>query len=283
MPVTGLPKALEALLITCIDEFELHNWHITNTKNGCMLKLNFSSDGHWNTGEPQVKTATYKKKSPSQEKRDSSRIKTFKSQKSGYGMVTRSKNKQPEVARKDNEAVHKQFDNSPVSVDSVVSVDAHCSPAINDSNSDVTIRSVNSSLHLKQDILNASYGNCEEPLFLGAHSNSDLNLQDLSLPESEPTEIGDLELDSDNRNNMALETAQIQDLHSMQFLTNLDQNSSCDMKPVDDRADNCSDLNCHFTKLHPEVTPTFGPGTMYKCNECGIQLCNFCLYMTMKT
>ena len=44
-------------------------------------------------------------------------------------MVTRSKDKQPETVRKDSEADHKQFDISPVSVDSVVSADAHCSPA----------------------------------------------------------------------------------------------------------------------------------------------------------
>ena len=68
MPVTGMPKALETLLVTCIDEFELHNWHISNTKNGCMVEINFNSGGHWNTGERQVKQVSNKKKSPSQEK-----------------------------------------------------------------------------------------------------------------------------------------------------------------------------------------------------------------------
>ena len=167
-------------------------------------------------------------------------------------------------------------------MDSVVSVDAHCSPALSDSNSEVTIRSVNSmhdsSLPLKQDILNATYHSCEEPLFFGALSSSDSNFQDLDLPESESNDIDNFEpaLNSDSRD-IAPETTHKQD-PDMQQLTNSNDNSSCDMKPDD------SDLNltCHFASLHPEVTPTFGLG-MYKCKDCGIQLCNFCLYMTMKT
>ena len=94
------------------------------------------------------------------------------------------------------------------------------------------------------------------------------------LSESEPIEHDNFELECDRRKDIVLETSHEQE-HDMQCLTSSAENSSDEKKPDD----NCLNLNCDFAKLHPEVTPS----GIYKCNDCGIQLCNFCLYMTMKT
>ena len=110
MPVAGLPKALESLLITCIGEFDLHQWQISNSKNGCMIKIKFNTGSHLDTVEPCVKSATYKKKSPAQEKQDSKRLETFKSQKTEHSMTTRSKSKGPEVKRSDSDMDNKVWE-----------------------------------------------------------------------------------------------------------------------------------------------------------------------------
>ena len=62
MPVTGLPKALEMLLVTCIDEFDLNGWQISNSKNGCILKIKFRTGSHVDTVKPCVQPVAYKKK-----------------------------------------------------------------------------------------------------------------------------------------------------------------------------------------------------------------------------
>ena len=268
MPVSGLPKALETLLTMCVEEFDLHKWQISNTKNGCMLKINFNSGSHCGTEEPQIKPVSYKKKTPAQEKRDSERIQAYKSQRSGYH--TRSKDKLPETARKDSTMDDKLLEISPVSVESAASIDVHCSPILSDSHSDETARSVkehNSFSPPNQDISNFNFDYSEDrPLTFGANSSTCNSDSIETLPSYCESIVAD-----DNRDNIDIRSDYDLDMQAL-----ADDNVKC---PAEKPYSFCMNTNCDLAKQCPDSKhpPSLDHG-YYKCDDCGIQLCCFCLY-----
>ena len=276
MPVTGLPKSLEALLITCIEEFDLHKWHISNTNFGCMIKINFNSGDHCSTAKPQIKTTSYKKKSPAQERRDNKRMDTFKIKKSEYHIVTRSKDKLPESARKDSESDDKQLDISPVSVQSAVSMDVNCSQVMQDNHSDVTFRSVNDSFSPLKQAINIESSDCDcqdEPLTFGVHSDH-LDSPNISPSETDyDNENDEFETVVDSEDKSYLNSQPASDVDSEPSSNLLDNsnhaNAECvvETKPYG----NCLTINCDLAKLHPSPfsTPILDHG-VYKCVKCDV-------------
>ena len=284
MPVAGLPKALETLLITCIEELDLYNRQISHTKNGCMLKINFNSGGHNGTGEPQIKPVTYKKKTPAQEKRDSKRIAAFKSHKSGYN--TRSKDKVPatETVRKDSVTDHKVLDISPVSVESVASIDVHCSPILNDSHSDETSRSVklvNNSISHKQDMLSFCSDDPEEvPLTFGVDYDSICNedlISDCDLVTNESGSVDTDESAMDESEQLPVGESEKTYMDGLGITCVTDSKVTDGECPSEKPYSSCMNMNCDLAKLHPNSTAMFDHG-YFKCNDCAINLCNFCLF-----
>ena len=94
LPVSGLPIALETLMNTLVDSFELKSWNIFNDFNGsCCLKIRWRPPQTSNVptgGEShQLKPLSYKKKSPSAQSRDYKRSATYHG--ATHQMRTRSK------------------------------------------------------------------------------------------------------------------------------------------------------------------------------------------------
>ena len=77
IPASGLPIALETLMNTLLDSFELKSWNIYNDFNGaCCLKIRWRppQNNSAPAGESQqLQPMKYKKKSPSAQNRDNNR------------------------------------------------------------------------------------------------------------------------------------------------------------------------------------------------------------------
>ena len=276
MPVAGLPKALESLLITCIGEFDLHQWQISNSKNGCMIKIKFNTGSHLDTVEPSVKSATYKKKSPAQEKRDGKRLETFKSQKTGHNMTTRSKIKEPELKRSDSNMDNNLLDISPISVESTVSVESNCSAVVNENQSFGTIRSFNSVLDsvspIKEGMLEF-----EEPFNFGVSSPFSPK-QSNSQASSETVADAERGVEhcvptDDECDDMVCDTET-----DLQVLTTTDAPSPC---PKEEKLKSfCWKKHCEVAKTKSTYQghtcePLF-ESSYYECTNCGIELCERC-------
>ena len=76
MPVQDLPKTLKCLLDVLVDVNTLQSWNIFEEKNGqVVVKLRFDS-GHYSP--PSKDPVVYKRKAPSQVKRDGDRLATYR-------------------------------------------------------------------------------------------------------------------------------------------------------------------------------------------------------------
>ena len=75
IPVQDLPKTLKCLLDVLVDVNTLQSWNIFDEKNGqVVVKLRFDS-GHYSP--PSKGPVAYKRKAPSQVKRDGDRLATY--------------------------------------------------------------------------------------------------------------------------------------------------------------------------------------------------------------
>ena len=287
MPVAGLPKALETLLVTCVEEFDVNGWQISSNKNGCMVKINFRTGSHMDTVKPHVQSATYKKKTPSQENRDQKRLDSYKTQKSGYGITTRAKSKDTEVTRKACEDDHKLLDISPVSIESAAPMESNCSPVISENQSDETTRSFNSTYDNVTPLKGMlTFHSDDVPLTFGDDSPSDLEHCDsgsvcdyagmqvggdseiMVLPDEQPTvEASDTDCDQ-----LVTETNNDDD--------ELDYYGNCECTPEDKPYSTCMQIFCDLAKMnpHPDQQPMFRNG-YHKCSRCGIQLCGECYFL----
>ncbi len=77
MPVYGLPVTLEILLESFVEGHILKNWNVFSESQSLVVKLKYdlnnSPDTHTNTGQATPVNMAYKKKAPSQVKRDTMR------------------------------------------------------------------------------------------------------------------------------------------------------------------------------------------------------------------
>ena len=112
----GLPKTLEIMLSTMVEKFDLKSWQIFDERDGICMKIRFKTvqENQCSTGEPQMKSAKFRKISPSQMKRDHSRAREYNHR----PKVMDRKDSEIEMARTDDGSFTEPVVVSPVSVES---------------------------------------------------------------------------------------------------------------------------------------------------------------------
>jgi len=120
MPVEGIPNGLKILMTAAFSQMDTKSWQIYNEQGGVCIKIrlrNRDHDSENQTGDIQIKTGSYTKKSTSQTKRDLKRSVEHSKQ---FKMTTRSESaKMPEISRAvDSISPTSKIDISPISIQS---------------------------------------------------------------------------------------------------------------------------------------------------------------------
>ena len=261
IPASGLPIALETLMNTLLDSFELKSWNIYNDFNGaCCLKIRWrppqnnsvSAEGELQ----QVQPVRYRKKPPSAQNRDYKRSSVYHN--STSQMRTRSQTasivsvESKEGCRSMDNILEENFGESPVTIKSDIpeleDTSIICSPP--DLHVDSNI--INSELKS----LNHSHVTVEPP----ALSNIDCSLLD-PIPST-------LSVDSE--------------------LVNIQNSEDKEDQSVDDEDDAkrgplCEKCNCYFhdSEIHEHAIAKYqlqnvNNFRIFKCTRCPVIACIRC-------
>ena len=247
IPASGLPIALETLMNTLLDSFELKSWNIYNDFNGaCCLKIRWRppQNSSVTTGESQqVQSMKYKKKSPSAQNRDYNRsaaYHTSTSQIRTRSMTTTAASvESKEMCRAaDIDISERNMPDSPITVQSDIPIDTSviCSPS-----------GLNSTLN--------------ESVNHGLLTGEPQHTPTIDCP---PDHISSPQLDSD--------IASYQDSECQQ-----QSESDIDEEYIQ-RGPVCDICNCYFhnTNTHEYAVSKYKDFKVFKCSKCPIILCIRC-------
>ena len=183
----GLPKTLEIMLGTMVDNFTLKSWQIFNENDGICMKIRFRAvpEQQRNTVLPQEKAIKFKKVSPSQLKRDQNRAKEYHQRANRMDSAI----SEPEMTRSDDVL---QEGPAPVTPETVESDSTLGSPCSIEETPIGVVKVADCDMNCEMQVSNCSFSGCYNE-DRGSQCMSDINFNSMidpqysvSRPEKQP-------------------------------------------------------------------------------------------------